>query len=153
MDGALAKVPGFSNTLEAKRDIFGHKIQSQAGYPQSAFNPFGVSRGNNDPVLKELARLAQSDAQSQFSTPSERVGNVDLTQFRKASGQSAYDRWLELSGYGLHEAFHQRMQSQSYVNGSDGSSWYQASSRANMLREIQHRFQHRAILQVRWEFP
>ena len=55
---------------------------------RAPFNPFTVTKGNNDPVLKELARLAQSDAQSQFSTPSEHVGNVDLTQFRKGSGQS-----------------------------------------------------------------
>ena len=146
-------MPGFSSTLEAKHDIFGHKIQSQAGYPQSAFNPFTVTKGNADPAVKELARLAQSDAQSQFSTPSEHVGNADLTQFKKPSGQSAYDRWLELSGYGLREAFNQRMQSPAYQNASDGSSWYQASSRANMLREIQHRFQDRAMNQVRQEFP
>ena len=120
-------------------------MQAQIGWPQSGFNPFPVTKGNADPVVKELARFAQSDAQSQFSTPSETQGNVDMTQFKKASGQSAYDRWLELSGYGLREVFHQRMQSHSYVNGSDGSSWYSASSRANMLREIQHRFQDRAI--------
>jgi hypothetical protein len=39
------------------------------------------------------------------------------------------------------------------VNGSDGSSWYQASSRANLLREIQHRFQDKAMMQVRREYP
>ena len=90
MDAAVAKTPVFSSTLEAKRDIFGNKVQAQPGYPQSAFNPFPVTTSNPDPVVKELARLAQSDAQSQFSTPSEHVGNVDLTQFKKSSGQSAY---------------------------------------------------------------
>ena len=153
MDPAVAKTPGFSSTLEAKRDIFGQKIQAQAGYPQSAFNLFTVTKGNDDPVLKQLARLAQSDAQSQFSTPSEHVGKVDLTQFKKSSGQSAYDRWLELSGYGLREAFMQRMQSASYQNASDGNSWYTASSRAHLLREIQHRFQDKAMMQVRREYP
>lgn len=112
-----------------------------------------MTKGNTDPVVKELARLAQSDAQSQFSTPSEHVGNADLTQFKKPSGQSAYDRWLELSRYGLREAFNQRMQSPAYVNASDGNSWYTASSRANMLREIQHRFQDKAMMQVRREYP
>ena len=67
MDQALSKIPGLSATLESKRDIFGAKVMPQVGYPQSAFNPFGVSQGNNDPVVKELARLAQSDAQSQFT--------------------------------------------------------------------------------------
>ncbi len=139
--------------MGAKRDIFSHKIQSQAGFPQSAFNPFPVTTSNNDPVVKELARLAQSDAQSQFSTPSEMQGNVDMTQFKKSSGQSAYDRWLELSGYGLREAFNQRMQSPTYQNASDGNSWYTASSRANLLREVQYRFQDKAMMQVRREYP
>lgn len=92
MDGALAKTPELSSTLEAKRDIFGQKVQAQPGFPQSAWNPFQVTTSNNDPVVKELARLAQSHAQSQFSTPSEHVGNADLTQFKNAKGQSSYDR-------------------------------------------------------------
>ncbi len=94
----------------------------------------------------------QSDEQSQFNTPSEHVGNADLTQLKNRQGQSAYDRWLELSGYGLPEAFNQRMQSPAYVNASDGNSWYTASSRANMLREIQHRFQDKAMTQFAGSF-
>lgn len=153
MDGAIAKTPGLSSTLEAKRDIFGQKTQSQAGYPQSAFNPFTVTKGNNDPGVKELARLAQSDAQSQFNTPSENIGNVSLLDFKNAKNQSAFDRFLELSGYGMKEALHQRMQSPSYINGSDGNSFYTASSRANMLREVMFRLQDAAFLKVRREFP
>lgn len=45
------------------------------------------------------------------------------------------------------------MQSASYQNGSDGSSWYTASSRANMLREVMHRMQDRAFRQVQQEYP
>lgn len=45
------------------------------------------------------------------------------------------------------------MQSPAYVNASDGNSWYVASSRANMLRMIQHQFQDRAMLQLRRKFP
>ena len=81
------------------------------------------------------------------------MGNLDLSSIKNRQGQSAYDRWVELSGYGLREAFMQRMQSPAYVNGSDGNSWYTASSRANMLREVQHRFQDKAMLQIRREFP
>ena len=153
MDGAIAKTPGFSNTLEAKRDIFSEKVQPQVGYSQSAFNPFTVTKGNNDPVVKELARLAQSDAQSQFNTPSENIGNVSLLDFKNAKNQSAFDRFLELSGYGMKEALYQRMQSPSYINGSDGNSFYTASSRANMLREVMFRLQDAAFLKVRREFP
>lgn len=53
----------------------------------------------------------------------------------------------------MKEALHQRMQSPSYINGSDGNSFYTASSRANMLREVMFRLQDAAFLKVRREFP
>ena len=153
MDGAMAKVPGLSATLESKRDIFGAKVMPQVGYPQSSFNPFPVTHSNADPVVKELARLAQSDAQSQFTTPHEVQGNIDLSQIKNREGRSAYDRLLELSGQGLKQAFLERMQSPAYQNGSDGNSFYAAGSRANMLRMIQQQHHERALNQVKKEYP
>lgn len=153
MDGALAKTPGLSSTLEARRDIFGAKVQSQPGWPHAAWNPFPVVSSNPDPVTKELARLAQTDAASQFNTPSEHMGNIDLSTIKNSRGQSAYDRWLEVSGQGLKEAFLARMQSPAYQNAGDGNSWYTVSSRANLLRSIQHQHQDRALAQVKREFP
>lgn len=153
MDQALSKVPGLSATLEPKRDIFGEKVMPSVGWPQSAFNPFPVTHGNQDPVAKELARLAMSDAQSQFTTPSETMGNVDLSKIKNRDGRSAYDRWLDLSGQGLKQAFQERMQSPAYMNGSDGNSYYSVGSRANMLRGIQQMHQQRALQQVKREYP
>jgi hypothetical protein len=56
----------------------------------------------------------KSDAQPDFNTASEHVGNVDLSTNKNRKGQSAYDRFLELAGYGMKEALYQRMQCASY---------------------------------------
>jgi hypothetical protein len=158
MDGAIAKTPGLSGTIEARRDpVTGEKMQATSGWSQS-WNPFTLSHGNNDPVNAELSRLAQTDAQSQFSGPSEHLGNIDLTQFKKASGQTAYDRLCELTGKGvygpsLHDALLSKIQSPSYQNGSDGDSFYTNSSRINMLRMVQNEYKDRALRQVQQEYP
>ena len=39
------------------------------------------------------------------------------------------------------------------MNGSDGSSYYTAASRVNMLREVQNRFKDSALRQVEREYP
>ena len=98
LDKAYSKIPGLSATLEPKRDIFGEKVQPAMGYPYSAINPFGVSHGKSDPVVTEMARLSASEARTQWGSPAEKVGNVDLTTVRNGQGRSAYDRLSELAG-------------------------------------------------------
>ena len=51
------------------------------------------------------------------------------------------------------QAFLYRIQSLGYQNGSDGDSYYTASSRVNMLRDVQNQFKDRAFSQVQNEFP
>ena len=117
-----------------------------------------MTTSTKDPVTLELGRLAQTDARAQFSNPAESIGNVDLTNFKSRTGQTAYDRMLELTGKGtagqtLKEALALRIESPSYKAGSDGDSFYTAASRPNMLRETQNRFKDAALRQVEREFP
>lgn len=51
------------------------------------------------------------------------------------------------------QAFPYRMHSPGYQNGSDGDSSSTASSRMNMLRDVQDQFKDRAFRQVQNEFP
>jgi hypothetical protein len=101
-----------------------------------------------------------SDSQAQFSNPSEHVGNVDLTSAKNGKGQDAHDRLLELlgqvkdsAGRSMHKAMAEKIQSDSYKRGTDGSSCYSAGSRVNMIRDIHHRFQDIPMRQIKKEFP
>lgn len=153
LDQAMGKIPGFSQTIEARRDILGDKVVPTMGYPQSVFNPFTISQTKNSPVRDELSRLAHSDGEAQFTNPPSKKDNVDLTTFKNAQGQSAYDRWMELSGVGLEESLGQRMNSERYKRGTDGDSAYQEGSRTIMVKQVLHHHRDRAFYKMKQEFP
>lgn len=160
LDAALTKIPGFSATVEAKRDLFGQKRMQDGAFPFSAFNPFPSSTEKADPVAKELARLAMGGSQAQWATPPALIGNVDLRDWKTASGQSALDRYHELigtvkdaGGRDMHQAFLDKINSHSYQTGSDGDSWYAVGSRVAMLRTVHDQYKQRALQTLQRELP
>lgn len=160
MDAVMTKIPGMSSSVPAKRDLFGEKVLQTGAYPYSAINPFVTSTETKDPVRLELARLASSDAQAQFNTPPAHIGNVDLTAGRNAQNQTALDRYHELiglvtdgAGRTMHKAMLDRINSESYKRGSDGSSFYAQGSRVAQLRVIHDGYKDRAMQRLQQEFP
>lgn len=140
-DGALAKIPGYSKTVETRRDyLTGEKTVAPDGYPWNALNPFTVSRGKGNVVRDELKRLTLSSAESKFVPPDARLGTIDLASIKNARGQSAYDRWTELIGqvkvHGktFEENLHDLMHTGRYTNGTDGTSYYGLGSRPAMIK-------------------
>lgn len=160
LDAAMTKIPGFSASVEAKRDLFGQKRMQDGTFPFSAFNPFPSSTEKADPVAKELARLAMGESQAQWATPPALIGNVDLRDWKTASGQSALDRYHELigtvkdaGGRDMHQAFLDRINSHSYQSGNDGDSWYAVGSRVSMLRTVHDQYKQRALQTLQRELP
>lgn len=142
MDGLLAKTPGYSTTVEAKRDYFGEKRATPDGYPFNVINPFPVKGGDPDPVREELARLARSKVEARFHAPDKMLGTLDLTTIRNAKGQTAHDRQQELlqtvtdaKGQTFYVAIKETISSDAYKNGTDGTSAYHAGNRVVDLRK------------------
>jgi translation elongation factor EF-1beta len=104
MDELMARVPGFSETLEPRRNILGEKVLRPPGYFNRTMNPFTYAPGvAKDDVLMELTKVGQRTGDGAFSLPMERMNNgeVDLTDrklFDNGTGQSPYDRMQELLG-------------------------------------------------------
>lgn len=94
-DALFGRLPGLQGMLEPKRNILGQPVDSVlATTPLSAVNPFTMSKDKGDPVFTELAKL-----QHGFQQPSPAyAGVINLLDLRSDSGQSAYDRWLQLHG-------------------------------------------------------
>lgn len=129
-DGFRSRIPGFAdplnigysaNAVEAKRDNFGEKILPPMGYPYNSVNPFAYHRGTDDPVRLELAALTRTKDEPKFALPHWKQGPADLREIKNPeTGQSAYDRWLELhatykvGGQTLHEAMADLFASPSY---------------------------------------
>ena len=92
-DALLAKLPGMSQGLAPRRNILGDVMEIKEGFGPDILSPFAYSKEVDDDVLQELA-----DLQHGFARPRKAIGQVDLTQFKNANGQDAYDRMLELNG-------------------------------------------------------
>lgn len=163
LDGFMAKTPGWSNSIEAKRDYFGDKRMSPMGYPWNAILPSQPSTSSGvaeltekgtylDPRM-ELARLAQSDVKARFDRPDTKVGNLDLTQIKNSEGQSAYDRWMELhaeheiGGRTFHDAMKDLLASDKYQDANDGTAMYNVGKRRVEIEKLATKY-HDATLNV-----
>jgi hypothetical protein len=85
-DGILANVPGFSDTVEPKRNVFGE--------PMEIGNPF-VGSVTSDAIKEELYQLGEG-----VGLPPKRFEGtkINLENYESPKGQTAYDRLQELTG-------------------------------------------------------
>jgi hypothetical protein len=167
-DGFIARVPGWSQSIESKRDNFGEKVLPPMGYPYNATNPFVHFRGTNDLVRLEMKRLAESDSAARFPLPSPTIlGNtaktqVDLREIKNEKGQSFYDRWLELhstlkiGGKTLHESLENLMQSDMYKRAAErtgsGNALYKDSLAIDLIDARMEMYKTRTRFAVEQEF-
>lgn len=151
MDAVMAKIPGLSEQVEARRDYLGQKKEYPMQYPWSAINPFTLSDDKADPVMKELARLSTSEVQAQFTQPREKLGTLDLTEYRLPSGQTAYDKWLEkigtvtIGGRTFHDKLQDLFKSEKYKQANDGTSVYHTGKRITLIHVEQERYRKEAL--------
>lgn len=98
LEAIEAKIPGLSAGLPPMRDNFGAPIVPAVGWPYKEVNPFAIGVGKNGAARKELAYWAESPVRAQFQMPAPSVDSViDLRQAKNTqTGQSAYDRWMEI---------------------------------------------------------
>lgn len=90
MDAVMNKLPGLSQTLPPRRNIFGEPVTPMKAFGPDSISPFFYTQQKDDKASQELARFSHA-----FSPPSRSIGEVDLTQFVNAKGQDFYDRWQE----------------------------------------------------------
>lgn len=104
MDKLYQSVPGYSNTLEAHRNLFGEKRVQPPGFLDWAnghVNPFLISKPDNDPVQAELLHLGKAMPMPTKQTKgADGLATIDWTDRKKwdqdGGQQSPYDRSLEI---------------------------------------------------------
>lgn len=164
VEAYMARIPGYSESVEAKRDNFGKKFTTPAGFPHSNINPFAWSTSTDDPVRLEMGRLAQTHAEARFPLPPEKIGGViNLTEIRSTSGQTAYDRWLELQGEyriggkTLHESLSDLISSDVYKKYAaamgEGSRTYRKAFAVDLINDRIGLYRDMTLKQVESEFP
>lgn len=160
VDAIAQKVPGWSSSVEAKRDMFGEKQLYPEGWLGKALNPLTVSDQTSDPVRQEIARLAGSSAGKAFLPVPHKDGNINLLDWQNAKGQTAYDRLMELhgstkiGGKTMHDRMGDLIQSDLYQQKlHDGTELYPNSKRVELVNNLRTTYRQVAMQQLLKEFP
>ena len=162
---ARASLPGFSNQLEPRRNIFGEPVlkTSRMTYGplgdmlNTTLNPFTVTDGRGqDEVLMELAKLGRA-----MPMPAEKLpSGIDLRDARKyppndpkKAGQSPYDRWMEIvSELGLREKMVQLVESDVWQTKLSDGGVRDPGSKHFVAAEMVYQIQQAARAQMLSEY-
>jgi hypothetical protein len=140
IDRIKSRLPGYSDDLPPRRNIFGEPIVLEGGIGPDIMSPIYTSTAKDDPIADEMVRQ-----QVAVGMPRRVIENVELDA-------QQYDRYILLySGIeaqvSLRDQLRTTMNSQSYKNASDGSEGgkaifikgifdeYKLQAQAKMLQE------------------
>lgn len=115
LDALYARYPGLSDKVEARRDVLGQEMErvgwAQKGGFAARWSPFPVTDAENaDPVYVALANTRHNWSKPKVKARYSGV-EVDLLEYQTEDGQTAYDRFQELTGTTLigDETLHQKL--------------------------------------------
>lgn len=157
VDVLKTRIPGLSGSLPPVRNVLGEPLVKQGGFGVDALNPFAGSKYQNDKVKDELFLIGQIGGRI-FKNPPATQDGIDLKAYTNDRGQTAYDRWLELSGTLELDGKPLKARLEAFINSPD----YQAlpfnddnglPSRASVLAEVITSYRRIARAQVNAEFP
>ena len=155
-DGATNRLPGGQAMLEPKRNVLGETVDSVlAQTPMSAANPVTLSKVKGDRVFEELAQLNHG-----LQAPGHVFGKVNLLDHKTEKGQTAFDRWQQLTGevsaggMTLRERLTELIDQPSYQNlpltsPGDGMD----SPRLGTVRSLLSTYRRIAMAQLQQEIP
>ena len=160
-DAIWRKIPYYGESVDPVRNFLGEPVhktkalgEDSIGSVMGLFMPVAHSEVSDDLIAKELA-----DLQHSFSSPSRKAGGIDLTTFRSDSGQSAYDRLLQLrsevkvGGKNIRAALKKLIRSREYKQMDPQSTLEFKSPRVAALNRVVQQFHRAAVKKMRREFP
>lgn len=157
MDAMQAKIPFLSEGLDPQRNFMGEPMErymALGGRWTDWFLPIVHSTTSSDPINREIAQLGHA-----FAPPSAHRYDMDLRTVTKSSGQSAYDRWMELhqevriGGRSLNQAMNRLLRSADYRRMSPDGLGDEESPRILEIRKLVQQYRVKAEQQLFREFP
>jgi hypothetical protein len=154
MDSFMQRIPGLSDNLAPRRNVFGEPIQYPDSLGPSFMSPIKRSKLVDDDVKNELARLSDG-----FGPPAPTLGpkdEIDLRDFENARGQDAHDRYQELhlevriGGKSMHQVLDKLIKSKAYKEA--GTPDFE-NRQARLIRNVIGSFRSVAFKRLQGEFP
>jgi len=166
VDAIKRRVPGYSQTLPPRRDMFGDPMNAPVGWaidgePENGVprvSPFAYSKRIGDPVKEELANVAQATpgADHGFNKPPHMMNGINLMDFTAPNGQDAYDRYqelhgqVEIKGRTMSEALDRLINSRFYNNLPDARN---DDGRLRAIQSVTSSYRDEAKNQLLKEYP
>jgi len=154
VDEVMNRIPGLSDKLAPRRNMYGEPISSTQGFRWNAINPMSYSEQLPDEVKDELIGLGHG-----FAPARPEMGGVDMREYKSKKGQDAYDRFQQLHG----EVTVRGRKLKEFLGEVIGSDKYKAlpqfaegdysSPRVDMIQKVLRRFRSRAYRKVLKEYP
>ncbi len=152
---ALSRKMGIRSGLDKKRNLLGEEYEAEQWMGTGFINPISMSSFKDDAVLTEMASLNHAFRQP----PPNLGGQIDMLAHQNETGQTAYDRQLELlktvkvNGRNLRSTLQKLIKSREYQSFTPLSEPGLESPRVQKINSILTRFRKEAQKQTLREFP
>lgn len=158
VDELAARTYGWSETLEPRRNLFGEVMVKPPGYFGRTFNPFASMDPPSDAVANELLTLGEAMPMPPEKLQEYGIDLTDRTAWDNGTGQSPYDRMMELMGKphhgkSLREALTDRVQSEAWQTASSGTTAFPGGKKLMIAREVIQAYHERAFSSMLKEYP
>ena len=157
MDGVVARIPGYSETLPPRYNAFGEKSLKAEGVLNRGANMFQVK--NAAPTVEDnLVDLKRALP----AFPQKLEGHIDLSDksFRQSDTQlSPYERLMQLvrspedGRPGLRQAMEDLVKTEKWKQASSGADLYPGGARWILAATTKEAYEQRALKQVLNEYP
>lgn len=139
LEAVKARVPGLSNSLPVKRDIWGDPLKRDTALGPDMVSPFRYGEQSSDPVNAEVARLAVMLTPVSRKLKDDDGNSIELTA-------EQYDQLVQLAGKPAKEALAKEISSPEWRRLSD-------DEKRKTIREIVNDFRDAARDTLRDQMP
>ena len=173
LDTVKAKIPGYSETVDPVRNVFGEKVLMTPAWGPDHISPIAqnMHKEGTQPGTEAWKHSVQTDLKDELARqmfihdspirpPGKKDGTVDFTAYKSPnSTYTAYDRYQELAGTveiggkTMKQALDHLIKSDVYQHRlSDGDLDFNGS-RADQLKAVIGGYRKKALMDLRKEIP
>ena len=146
LDGIKSRIPGFSDDLPPRRNVFGEVIVLEGGIGPDIMSPVYTSTVKEDKVSEEIVRQ-----QAPLSMPLRVINGIELNpeQYDKLILLTAGEGLRGAEGKNLKSAYKDLFAKDSYKRASDGPE----GGKALLIRSVATAYKDAAKAQMLKEYP
>lgn len=156
-DAVIARIPGWSKTLDPRFDMFGEPVLKTPGVLNR--NQIFTAKSAGHSVEDDLLAIGKGLAPLNPKMEGGLIDLKDRTAYDNGTNKSPYIRMMELirnpahGGPSLHEAMTELANSPKWNESSDGTSLFPGGKRWLLAAALKNKYEGRALKQVLSEYP